>query len=216
MRELVAGIVEGEFSPGEMLPKEQALAARFDVSRGVAREVIRALQERGVVTVRHGLGARVTPEERWNVLYPDVLGAMLERPDGLELLREVTECRLIAEVEAVALAAERASEEDVAMLEEALARPRGRRDDGAAAEVDFHVRLVSASRNRPLVQMLRPVYEAMAQARDVVPRRGEAAAERRAILEAVRAHDVSAARDAARAHLEAVAASLRRRSRRRR
>ena len=43
MRALLDEIVSGTIGVGVWLPKEVDLAQRFDVSRGVARETIRAL-----------------------------------------------------------------------------------------------------------------------------------------------------------------------------
>ena len=50
---------------GSLLPRETDLAERFGISRGVVREVLRGLEERGVVTVRHGHGAIVNGQDRW-------------------------------------------------------------------------------------------------------------------------------------------------------
>jgi DNA-binding FadR family transcriptional regulator len=61
MAELIARVAAGAYPAGAMLPKEELLAAELDVSRGVVRECIRALEERGVVRVRHGRGATVLP-----------------------------------------------------------------------------------------------------------------------------------------------------------
>ena len=63
MRLLIADIVSGARPAGEMLPREVDLAAEFGVSRGVARECIRAMEERGLISVRHGAGATVSPSE---------------------------------------------------------------------------------------------------------------------------------------------------------
>jgi GntR family transcriptional repressor for pyruvate dehydrogenase complex len=60
-----------------MLPREVDLAAEFDVSRGVARETIRAMEERGLISVKHGKGATVNEPDGWDVFDPDVLAAML-------------------------------------------------------------------------------------------------------------------------------------------
>ena len=46
---LLVDIVDGVFGPGERLPSESELAEQFGSSRGVVRETIRALEERGVV-----------------------------------------------------------------------------------------------------------------------------------------------------------------------
>src|SRR5258705_5971462 len=104
-RSLMDEIVSGAAAAGEWLPREVDLAAGFAVSRGVVRETIHSLRLRGVVEVRHGRGARVLPEERWNLLDADVLLAVASAPARRALLGEVLECRRTLEAEAAALAA---------------------------------------------------------------------------------------------------------------
>src|SRR5215218_10543813 len=121
MRVLIADIASGRVAPGEALPREADLAAQFGVSRGVARECLRGLEERGLVRVKHGRGATVNPDDRWNVFDPDVLGALLDGDQGAAILTEYLECRRILEIEAASLAAERATETDLANLSDAFA-----------------------------------------------------------------------------------------------
>src|ERR687897_23130 len=100
MTALVEDIARGRIAPGDWLPREVDLAGRFGVSRGVARETIRALEERGVVAVRHGRGARVLPLEDWDLLDERVLGALLAGGRAEEVIREALECRRLLEGEA--------------------------------------------------------------------------------------------------------------------
>src|SRR5204862_2949461 len=122
MRLLIAEIVSGRRAVGGMLPKEVDLADEFEVSRGVARETIRALEERGLIVVRHGRGATINEPDRWDVFDPDVLAATLESGSDADVLAEYLDCRRILEVEAAGLAAVRAKKRDVAQLTAALAR----------------------------------------------------------------------------------------------
>src|SRR5215218_970181 len=87
LRVLVADIVSGALPAGERLPTEIELAQRFGVSRGVARESLRSLEERGLVNVKHGSGATVLPSTDWDMFNPDVISALLEGDNGAELLR---------------------------------------------------------------------------------------------------------------------------------
>jgi DNA-binding FadR family transcriptional regulator len=122
MRLLIADIVSGVRPAGDMLPKEVDLAAEFEVSRGVARETIRAMEERGLISVKHGRGATINEPADWDVFDPDVLAAMLDGGRGSGVLAENLECRRILEVEAAGLAAERAGKRDVAHLATAMER----------------------------------------------------------------------------------------------
>src|SRR3954454_14207260 len=117
MVELVGDIVAGRLAPGDALPREVTLAERFDISRGVARECLRALEERGLATVKHGSTTTVNPREDWDLFDPDVIAASLAGPGAVALLAEYIECRRIVEIEAAGFAAERATSEDVAALD---------------------------------------------------------------------------------------------------
>src|SRR4051794_3022239 len=121
---LIADIVSGRLTPGETLPRETDLAAQFRVSRGVARECIRGLEERGLVAVKHGRGAMVSREAEWDMFSPDVLQALLQGPRAAAVLGEYLECRRILEITAAGLAAERAGADDLAALSDALERMR--------------------------------------------------------------------------------------------
>lgn len=54
LRQLKEAILLGEFKSGEKLPSERELTEEFQVSRGVIREAIRALEITGFVVTRQG------------------------------------------------------------------------------------------------------------------------------------------------------------------
>src|SRR3954451_6775578 len=116
MVEFVGDVVDGRLAPGDALPREVELSERFDISRGVARECLRALEERGLVTVRHGSATTVNARERWELFDEFVLTAALSGRGAEAWLGEYLECRRIIEVPSAALAAERASAESVTAL----------------------------------------------------------------------------------------------------
>lgn len=62
--DLRRAIVGGEFPPGTKLPNEDALCARFAVSRITLREAVRGLIEDGYVVRRQGSGTFVTEGPR--------------------------------------------------------------------------------------------------------------------------------------------------------
>jgi GntR family transcriptional repressor for pyruvate dehydrogenase complex len=222
LKVLIGEIVAGEREPGTQLPREADLVDEFGVSRGVVREFIRALEERGLVSVKHGRGATVMPPSSWDMLDPDVLAAILDSPEGGKALGEYLECRQILEIEAAGLAAERASEEDVQRLtaamealEAAAARPAGRSAEDAfhQADVAFHKALVQATGNRSLSSLIEHIQQALLAARYPTARperrQDRALPEHRAILKAVKAGNKNAARRAMTRHLETIAGYLR-------
>jgi GntR family transcriptional repressor for pyruvate dehydrogenase complex len=221
MRILIADIVSGVRPAGDMLPKEVDLAAEFDVSRGVARETIRAMEERGLIAVKHGKGATVNPPEQWDVFDPDVLAATLQTERGSEVLAEYLECRRILEVEAAGIAAERATKKDVGRLEqafgrmeEAAARPQGEAVEQRFHEADiaFHQALIAATGNRALGGLVERIHSALLLARFPLARpqyrQERALPEHRRLLDAVAGHDPAQARQAMSDHLDTIAGYL--------
>jgi GntR family transcriptional repressor for pyruvate dehydrogenase complex len=223
MRIIIGEIASGRWPEGELLPRELDLAARFGVSRHVARECVRGLEERGLVSVRHGRGARVRPEREWDRFDSDVLAALLGGPRAAGVIGEYLECRRILEVEAAGLAAERAGEEALDALARAFERMRltaeGARDNPAGealyreADVAFHRAVVHAAGNPVLGRMTEPIHKALSETFAALARpqmrfeRGLPEHER--VLTAVRAGDGDRAREAMRAHLLTVERYLR-------
>ncbi len=221
MNVLIAEIVMGVKKPGEKLPRETDLALQFDVSRGVTRECIRAMEERGMISVKHGMGATVNDSEHWDLLDSQVLGAILDSPMGGEILGQYVECRRILEVEAAGLAAERVSEDQLdrlraalAAMEEIVSQPATRSTEDAFHEADlqFHQALIAATGNRALGSLVEAIHSALLAARYPLARpqyRTERAIpEHRRILKAIEARNPKAARSAMGAHLDTVARYL--------
>jgi GntR family transcriptional regulator len=56
-----AMVQEEHYRPGDQLPSEQKLTARFGVSRATIREALKILEEERLVLCRHGVGRFVAP-----------------------------------------------------------------------------------------------------------------------------------------------------------
>jgi len=212
---LVADIVAGALAEGDRLPTEIELARRFDVSRGVAREGLRSLEERGLVTVKHGSGATVRPATDWDMLNPEVIAAVLASDRGPKLLGDYLECRRLLEIEAAGLAAERATRAQLVTLSEALERMAAAAAQPAAgpsaedrfheADIAFHRAVIHATGNHALGRMTEPVHRALAAARRPLARPDlrleRSLPEHQRILAAIADGDADGARAAMRDHL---------------
>src|SRR5580698_209538 len=90
-----------KLQPGERLPTEQDLVARFQVSRTVVREAIASLRAEGLVITRQGAGAFVAEgaAARPFRIVSDELRSLTE-------VLNVMQLRLAVEVEAAGIAAE--------------------------------------------------------------------------------------------------------------
>jgi GntR family transcriptional repressor for pyruvate dehydrogenase complex len=204
-----------------MLPKETDLAAEFDVSRGVARETIRAMEERGLISVRHGKGATINGAEDWDVFDPDVLAATLDSERSGDVLAQYLECRRVLEVEAAGFAAERATTKDLERMsnalermEESSARPPSQAAEERFHEADiaFHHALIAATGNRALGGLVERIDSALLLARYPLARpkyrQRRALPEHRRIFAAVSSGDPAKARQAMSDHLDTIARYL--------
>ncbi|SDT69934.1 GntR family transcriptional regulator, phosphonate transport system regulatory protein/GntR family transcriptional regulator, trehalose operon transcriptional repressor [Streptomyces sp. TLI_053] len=57
--ELTEEIRAGKYAPGERIPSEHELCARFGVARETARRAVAALRDRGLIETEWGRGSRV-------------------------------------------------------------------------------------------------------------------------------------------------------------
>lgn len=223
MGQMTSAIVAGSLETGALLPREVDLADEYGVSRGVARETIRALEERGLVRVRHGVGAIVTPSPDWDLLAPEVLQALLATDGGPAVLGQYLETRRLIEVEAVAIAAKLADKDAIARMKFELAVMEEAAFQSAQgnavaerkfheADLAFHQTIFAAARNQVLASLVRRVHEALFLARLALARpqfRVERALpEHQAILEAIERRDPDAARAAMTTHLNTVTTYL--------
>ncbi|MGI5208428.1 FadR/GntR family transcriptional regulator [Spirillospora sp. CA-108201] len=203
-------IAAGAWPVGTRLPGETTLAAELGVGRSTVREALRALAGAGLVQARQGAGVFVTatePAEDWP--------ARLRRAS----VADVYEIRAMLEVRAAELAAERRTPDDLADLDRALADrdaalPGAGAGPGVEAFIDadiaLHAAVVAAAHNPVLADLFAgfvPVLrDGLLDLASLVDVRAADDAHGRAahagLVEAVRAQDPAAARDAVRAELD--------------
>ena len=146
-------IIDGEFSPGSRLPREQELAQRLGLSRNSLREAVRALTLIGVLEPRVGDGTYITSLE------PELLLAGMGFVSDLlrgEKLVELQQVRRILEPVATAMAATRLGEEDYVALEACLERMDSAVTTQAfiAADEEFHRIITTASGNSTMASLI--------------------------------------------------------------
>jgi GntR family transcriptional regulator, transcriptional repressor for pyruvate dehydrogenase complex len=104
--------------PGDRLGREEDLAQRFGVSRPTLREALRLLSSAHLIRATKGPGGGIfvaaTPEQGIGRSVTDSVASMLSA-DSIDL-DELIETRMLLEVPLAGLAAQRASEDDVAAL----------------------------------------------------------------------------------------------------
>lgn len=151
MHQLGKAIVTGTYGATNPFPIESELCKSYGVSRSVLREAIKMLAAKGLIASRPRQGTWVQPQSSWNILDVDVLGWLLARKFEPELLIEFLQVRLAIEPMAARMAAETASTETIAAIQEALDRMQAAEqgdDDPLLSDIAFHVAVLEASGNR--------------------------------------------------------------------
>ena len=194
-------IVAGDYPPGSTLPPESDLAQDYDVSRIVIREAMRVLGTKGVVSVRQGRNTTVNPMAQWNLLDPQILLILFESRKLGDLAQHLVEIRRILEVEAAGLAAERATDTEMAALRGLLEDMRSFHTTGPAyltVENRFHTQVWKSARNALLEEMLNMLHEVFSVAKEhsAVSEAPERDRWHVALCDAIGQRDVPAARHA--------------------
>jgi GntR family transcriptional regulator, galactonate operon transcriptional repressor len=209
-------IVRGRLQPGELLPSEDVLLARYRVSRTVLREALNVLSGKGLLDARPKRGTMVRPRSEWSQLDPMVLAwrgsdGSAPRSKSLERsLDHLMELRRIIEPEAAALAAARGTAKDFARISSACAAMETAGSDVQAfvdADLAFHVACLEAAHNDfmlPIAHAIRAelVSSMRVTNRDADENRQTVLPLHHSIRDAIVARDAAAARLAMQRHLD--------------
>src|SRR5262249_12450769 len=116
VRQVKQLITDGKLKSGDRLPPERDLAEKFMVSRTSVREALRALQSRGLVGIRAGEGALIRDISVDALIEPLALVILPHR----EAVGELFEARRLLEPAIAALAARRATRDELNEMERIL------------------------------------------------------------------------------------------------
>ncbi len=195
-------ILHGELHPGDRLPPERDLAARFGVSRVSVRQALAVLHSMGLVDVRSGGGTFARADSGGVSAVAAALAA------GREMTRAQMEVRLIVEPSAAALAARRSRPDDLQEMAGALdeqARGIPTPELGLKGDARFHLAIAKATKNPLLVKMVEVIMDALMPSREASARAPggpqRALRDHRRILQAIRHRDPRTAERAMRSHL---------------
>jgi DNA-binding FadR family transcriptional regulator len=165
-------IVSGRLAEGTPLPTESELSRMLGVSRTVIREATKVLAAKGLLSSRPRVGTVPLPRLSWDVLDPEVLGWMLEHGPIAQVIRDVSEVRLIIEPAAARLAAIRRTPEEadrlrtlIVELVRAAEERYSAEDRYVAADLDFHAAILAATKNATLVRLTGAIGAALKASR---------------------------------------------------
>lgn len=205
-------IISGRLQPGDLIPSEDVLLARYGVSRTVLREALNVLSGKGLLDARPKRGTVVRPRSDWSQLDPVVLGWRRARQTRTleRSLDQLMDVRRIIEPAASALAARQRTAKDLARIDAAyLAMEQA----GSAvqafmdADVAFHIACLEAAHNDFLLPVAHAIRTELMSSMRVTNRDPEENRQvslplHRAIRDAIAARDPDAARLAMQRHLD--------------
>lgn len=209
-RELRGLIVTGRLAPGERLEPETTLAERFGVSRATIREALRLCAGQDLIWTAEGStgGSFVTRANSGRVSESLRSGLDLLVVAQEISLDELFEMRLLLEVPAARLAAERRTDTEVQRLAESspVELLELSPDDQFSYNEEFHSILIEASNNVLLSIAARPIFVVLQRnlvRSDLDPRFHRAINEHHHLIAAaIEAGDPSAAEGRMLEHLE--------------
>jgi len=204
-RQLERHILE-ELKPGDLLPPERHLGELLGVSRGSVRDAIRSLELKGLLEPRQGIGTVVC--DPGSIASDPLTQALV---DKRQLVAELIDVRKMIEPHVAARAALRASDQDLAEMQDILARQEAkvRRGEPATEEdTEFHYAMALASRNRAIVKVMETLMNVLRETREKSSqgkgRPQKSLAGHRRILAALKRHDAAAAEAAVGRHLQEI------------
>ena len=201
-------ILSGELRSGDRLPTERELSEQFQASRTAVREAMKTLAQRGLVDMRPGRGTIVIDGTSQAMRHSLGLMMMFGQAGNSASLVEVRE---IIEPGIAALAAVRATKEEITAMREAVRvmdDNLNEADAFIAADNDFHRALAKGTQNALILTLVDSIVDLLSEQRKQIfslsgaPERGQIHHKR--ILDSVVQHDAEAAREAMRAHLQQV------------
>ena len=204
-------ILEGSLKPGDRLPTERALGELLGVSRVSIRQALHELAGRGLIDRKPGRGTVVAMPSPATTQAGQAIAALLgtANEETLELAR-IMELRAVIEPPIAALAAARVTPRDIEQLRALVEEMERETDLARYAELDraFHHAISQYTHNPLLTQLTDLIATEISPSRRRAlrseERRRRSSIAHRRIFEAIAAHDVDAAENEAREHVEDV------------
>jgi GntR family transcriptional regulator, transcriptional repressor for pyruvate dehydrogenase complex len=200
-RQLETMILDNHLQPGERLPSERELATELGVSRTVIREAVRALVARSLLEVKPGSGTMVRRPSMDSLARS--MNSLLRVGQAQVDYEKVHEVRRTLEVEIAGLAAERRTDEDLALMDQFLDGAPATwsdRDHFAQHDLAFHNALAQAAHNDLFLFVLNSLADIMLEVRRIafgvpgLPQQAQTL--HHAIVEAIRQGDAQRAQQA--------------------
>ena len=152
-------ILEGSLKQGEKLPPERDLAELLGVSRNSVREAIRSLEVIGIVTSTQGAGNSISCNFEKSLFEAMSMMFLMKKIDYSQL----GELRAGLEQQAISLAANRITDEQILKLENIIEKFSVSKDETENVILDkkLHYTIAEASGNQLILEILQVLSNVM-------------------------------------------------------
>lgn len=143
---------QGNLKPGERLPSERELAEMFNCSRVSVRQALTLLEAQGLVVRKVGGGTYKADEDDYEL--SQLINILMPKPE--DAIDDPLEVRRLMEPQIAGLAAERATEEDIALMEDCLRRQKEKLEKGELIiqeDSQFHYAIARATKNGIIIRL---------------------------------------------------------------
>lgn len=150
-------IKDGVFKEGDKLPSERELSKTYDISRNIVRQVLTALREKGLISIKPGKGAYVTTFNMNKLT--EMLQLVVEKHNGS--IHDVFETREILEYIAVMKAVPRRCEENLIKLNQLCDKMDEtiNLNEFLKLDLEFHKTLAEATQNKVFSALVHSFYD---------------------------------------------------------
>jgi len=199
-------ILDGDIKPGDFLGSERDISETYDVSRNTAREALRSLAALGAVEVKTGVKGGATVASGDVEAVGETLAIQYRLSDIPE--DEVLEVQSVLEGLAAERAAEFATPEDIARLEDLLTEAAELVGDPTAfsnSSHEFHIAVAEAAHSQALLMQLRSLRYVIWPPNNTKSRPKVAQyilKSHRDLLDMIKAQDAAGAHEFMRDHIE--------------
>lgn len=200
--ELLNYIRSENLKPGDRLPNESILAKKMGVGRSSIREAMKLLASRNIVTIRQGSGTYISQTPG---MVDDPLGFSFIA-DKQKLAQDSLEVRFLLDPAIASLAAQNASEEDIALLRRLCQEVEDLvqlGQDHTQKDIEFHTAIALSSKNVVVPRLIPVINSAIPLLIELTGNtlKQETIDTHRALTDAIAAHNAAAAHDAMYLHL---------------
>lgn len=153
VEQIINLIKENKLKKGDRLPAERYLSETLDVSRGVLREALRALEIAGIIDAKSGSGNYITSNDNFTKEI-EALNILEKEDNPLNIIM----VRKSIEPLAVKMAVKNATDDDIKRVDSILDTMRKNYENNIIdnkIDANFHMAITKASKNQTLIDVMK-------------------------------------------------------------